>query len=94
ANFGSIVKSDDQSKFEPLVGSPGDGQSVHCAIIDEMHQHSSDDQYSCMKTGSIGRRQSLIAVITTAGVNTGGPCYLLRTQVINILNKVEGFENE
>jgi phage terminase large subunit-like protein len=92
--FGSIVKNDDLSTFQPLVGDPGDGQSVHCYLCDEYHEHRTDNQYSTMKTGTVGRRQSIIAVITTAGTNIAGPCYMLRTQVVNILNKVDGFEND
>lgn len=93
-DFGSIQKADDLSVFTPLVGDPGDGQNVHCYLCDEYHEHRTDNQYSTMKTGTVGRLQSLIAVITTAGVNIAGPCYLLRTQVVNVLKKVEGFENE
>ena len=93
-DFGSIVRLDDLSKFEPLVGDPGDGQSVHCYLCDEYHEHRTDAQYSTMKTGTVGRRQPLIFVITTSGTNTAGPCYLLRSQVVNVIKGMDGFKND
>lgn len=62
------------SKFEPLIGKPGEGASPHCAIHDEYHEHPTDEQLETMKTGMGSRRQPLQIVITTAGDNTTGPC--------------------
>ena len=39
------------SRFEPLIGNPGDGASPSCAIIDEFHEHDSAAQYDTMLTG-------------------------------------------
>ena len=55
------------SRFEPLIGDPGDGASPHCAIVDEYHEHDSPRLYDTMITGMGARRQPLIIVITTAG---------------------------
>ncbi|NIQ01577.1 MAG: terminase large subunit [Nitrospinaceae bacterium] len=62
------------SKFEPLIGKPGDGANPSCAIHDEFHEHKTNDQVDTMKTGMGSRRQGLQLVITTAGDNTTGPC--------------------
>lgn len=62
------------SKFEPLIGKPGDGPNPHCAIHDEFHEHKTDEQVDSMKTGMGSRRQPLQLVITTAGSDTTGPC--------------------
>ena len=32
------------------------------------------------------REQGIILVITTAGFNTGGPCYMLRNDVLQVLS--------
>ena len=40
-----------ESRFEPIVGRPGDGSSPHCAIHDEYHEHDTDDQVSSMEIG-------------------------------------------
>lgn len=62
------------SKFEPLIGKPGEGANPSCAIHDEYHEHETDDQVDTMKTGMGSRRQGLQLIITSAGDNTTGPC--------------------
>lgn len=63
------------SRFEPMIGKPGDGASPSCAIIDEFHEHDSSEQYDSMLTGMGARDQPLMWVITTAGDNLAGPCF-------------------
>ncbi len=82
----------DYSRFELLIGDPGDGASPHCAIIDEYHEHKTSTQYDTMVTGMGARAQPLLCVITTAGSNIAGPCHGKRDQVVKILNNV--FKNE
>lgn len=65
----------DGSKFEPLIGKPGDGSSPSCAIVDEYHEHPTSDLYETMNTGMGARKQPLMLVITTAGANLFSPCY-------------------
>lgn len=74
------------SKFEPVIGKPGDGASPSMAITDEFHEHLTDDQYDTMLTGMAAREQPISWVITTAGVDTAGPCYALRNEVVDVLN--------
>ena len=87
-----LTTSTDYSRFEPLIGNPGDGASPHCAIVDEYHEHKTPEQYDTMATGQGARSQPLLAVITTAGSNIAGPCHEKRSQVVKILEEV--FENE
>lgn len=75
----------DMSRFQPVIGKPGDGSSPSCALIDEFHEHDTDDLYSTMITGMGARTQPLALIITTAGVNLAGPCYAKRGDVIKIL---------
>ncbi|MDO9711979.1 terminase large subunit [Paracraurococcus lichenis] len=63
------------SRFEPLIGKPGDGSSPSCAIIDEFHEHDTPDLRDTMVTGMGAREQPLVWVITTAGDNLAGPCF-------------------
>ena len=63
------------SKFHPIIGKPGDGQSPSCAIIDEYHEHDTPDMVDTMETGMGSREQPLLLKITTAGVNLAGPCF-------------------
>lgn len=73
------------SKFEPLIGDPGDGASPSCSITDEYHEHRTSSQYDTMVTGMGARSQPLALVITTAGSNIGGPCYVQQVELQKVL---------
>jgi len=91
-NASTIVRTEDFSRFEPLIGNPGDGSSPSCALVDEYHEHKSPDLYDTMATGMGSRQQPLMFIITTAGSNIAGPCYEKRIEVQKILRGV--FEDE
>jgi len=76
----------DGSRFEPIIGKPGDGASPHCSIHDEFHEHDTPDQVDTMKTGMGAREQPLLLKITTAGNNLAGPCYDAYLDARKILN--------
>jgi len=71
---GPMYRLGDNSKFEALIGKPGDGASPHLAIVDEYHEHADPILYDTMKTGMGAREQPLILIISTAGDNLAGPC--------------------
>ncbi|KLU14901.1 MULTISPECIES: terminase large subunit [Xenorhabdus] len=85
-NASNLNRPADGARFEPLIGNPGDGQSPSCAIVDEYHEHDTDDLYTTMLTGMGARRQPLMWAITTAGYNIEGPCYDKRREVIEMLS--------
>lgn len=74
------------SRFEPLIGVPGDGAAPSFAIIDEYHEHSNSDQIDTMTTGMQKRRQPMLFIITTAGSDFGGPCREKRQDCVKILD--------
>lgn len=80
------------SKFEPVIGNPGDGASPSCAIVDEYHEHDTPALYDTMETGMGAREQPLMLVITTAGANIAGPCHEKHDEVCKVLDGVQ--ENE
>lgn len=84
-NASNMNRPMDGSRFEPLIGNPGDGASPSCAIVDEYHEHDTAVLYETMLTGMGARRQPLMFIITTSGANIEGPCYDLRSQVIAML---------
>lgn len=85
-NASNLNRPTDGSRFEPLIGSPGDGASPSCAIVDEYHEHKNDELYTTMLTGMGARKQPLMFIITTAGYNIEGPCYDKRREVIEKLS--------
>lgn len=52
-----------------------DGKRVHCALIDELHEHPSDVVVNKMRAGTKGRRQALIFMITNSGFDRETVCY-------------------
>ena len=84
-NAKTIVIADQGSKFEPIIGDPGDGSSPSIALIDEYHEHKTDSLYSTMRTGMGARKQPILFIITTAGSNIEGPCFEKRAEVVEML---------
>lgn len=84
----NMVRLEDGSKFEPVIGKPGDGASPHCSITDEYHEHQTSEQYDTMLTGMGAREQPLALIISTAGDNLAGPCYDDWLTVKKILERV------
>lgn len=84
-NPGPMYVLADMSKFETIIGKPGDGASPHAALVDEYHEHDTDHMIDAMQTGMGAREQPLLSIITTAGSNLGGPCFDKRRDIIRIL---------
>lgn len=84
-NAKTLARIDNGSRFEPVIGKPGDGASPSCGIADEFHEHQASDLVDTFTTGMGARDQPMMLYITTAGDDMGGPCYEKRADVINIL---------
>lgn len=84
----SLVRLEDGSRFEPLVGNPGDGASPSLAIVDEYHEHPDERFFDTMKTGMGAREQPLLFVISTAGSLIGGPCHQMQMHCQKVLDGV------
>jgi phage terminase large subunit-like protein len=76
---------EDGSILKAIIANPGDGDSPSCAVMDEYHEHRNAEQYNTMKTGMGARENPLALVISTAGSNQAGPCYLLQKDAEKIL---------
>lgn len=87
-NASNLSVLETNSKFEPVIGKPGDGASPSCAIVDEYHEHNTSELYDTMKTGMGARSQPLLLMITTAGANIGGPCYVHQVALQKVLEGV------
>lgn len=84
-NAKTLIIEDDYSRFEPIIGKPGDGASPSCSIIDEFHEHLTPELLDTMETGTGAREQPLVLVITTAGSLIEGPCYTMQQEAEKIL---------
>jgi len=81
----ALVKPEDNSRFWPVVGKPGDGPSPSCAIVDEYHEHQTTELLDTMVSGMAAREQPMLVVITTAGSNLGSPCRDKHLEVEKVL---------
>lgn len=84
-NASNLSVIEKNAKFEPVIGRPGDGASPSCAIVDEYHEHKTSELYDTMQTGMGARSQPLMLVITTAGSDISGPCYMHQGELQKIL---------
>lgn len=88
-NKSNLAVIDTNSRFEPVIGRPGDGASPSFWGVDEYHEHTTNDMYETGATGMGARSQPILLVTTTAGVNIGGPCYQHQVQLQKILEGLE-----
>ncbi len=87
-NARSLTIPGDGSKFEPVIGNPGDGSSPHLWIVDEYHEHKDSVQVDTAITGMGAREQPLLLLITTAGTDTSSPCYDKHREIQGILSGI------
>ncbi|MDH5524510.1 MAG: terminase large subunit [Desulfobulbaceae bacterium] len=79
------------SKMEPLGrDSLGlDGINPSAAIIDEFHEWKNTDVLDSIESATVSREQSLVFIITTAGLNKTFPCFEFRDFCIDILKGIK-----
>jgi hypothetical protein len=82
------------SRFEPLIGNPGDGASPSLSIVDEYHEHDTDALVDTMETGralassrscSSSRRPAIISRdLVTPPCRTRRRCSTASTRTMNL----------
>ena len=68
-------------------GSTLDSLNTHLAVVDELHAHKTRAVYDVVETSLGKRRSSLLWCITTAGFDTSGICYEVRTMSTRVLER-------
>ena len=86
ANAKNLSILETGSRFEPVIGKPGDGASPSFGVADEFHEHPDSDQVDTFTTGMGARENPIMMHITTAGSDMGGPCYAKRDEIKKILD--------
>jgi len=96
--YGAIQHSKSGSKFSRLSQDDkkkGSGGNPQCFIIDEYHEHETDEYYELGTSGMKTRVQPILIIITTAGKNLNYPCYKDEyTYVSKILDPDNPVEND
>jgi phage terminase large subunit-like protein len=96
--YGVIEHPKSDSKFYRLSkddAKSGDGTNPQCFIIDEYHQHPTDEYYDLGSSGMKTRKQPILPIITTAGDDINCPCYKSEyAYVSKILDPNNPIEND
>lgn len=69
-----IVSSDKQKS----------GPRPHCAVLDEIHEHRDNTVVELIRSGTKGRRQALICLITNSGSQKNSVAGEYHTQAVNV----------
>lgn len=71
-----------------------DGFRPYLGIVDEYHAHKDNQMYKLLKGGTRYLKQSLISIITTAGLNLNAPCYELYQYCRRVLRGIDTNERQ
>jgi phage terminase large subunit-like protein len=73
----NIVNRASRGYFKPISSEKRglDGKRVHCALVDELHEHPNSTVVDKMRAGTKGRRNGLIFEITNSGFDRTSVCY-------------------
>ncbi|WP_431798888.1 terminase large subunit [Halobacillus andaensis] len=96
-SYGKITHIRSNSIIQPLskeARKTGDGKNPSVAIIDEFHQHQTDEIYETMKTGMVARTQPMMVIITTAGLDLASPCYTEYQYVSKVIDPENAVIND
>jgi phage terminase large subunit-like protein len=96
-SYGIIEHEKSGSKFARLSKDDrksGSGGNPQCGILDEYHEHETAEYYDLMTSGMKTRKQPILIIITTAGVDINSPCYEEYEYVSKILDPNNPLEND
>jgi phage terminase large subunit-like protein len=65
-----------------------DSYKNSCSVIDEFHSYENDRVVTAFRYGGRARKNNLVLVITSAGLNISGPCYTENEKARKMLNGV------
>lgn len=94
ANALYVPSTNSTFQAKSAEGSTLDGLNTHLAVVDELHAHKTRAVYDVVETSLGKRRSSLLWCITTAGFDTSGICYEVRTMCTKVLEKTTDDETQ
>lgn len=83
-------QTDWSSRMRPIGqdSKTEDGLNPSVAVVDEYHAHPTSETLDVLESGMMSRLQPLTLILTTAGSNFDGPCYMVeRPLAVDILEK-------
>ena len=93
----NIAYLDKGGFFRPIAsehkGRGKSGPRVHCALLDEVHEHPTAAMVEFTRAGTKGRKQALIVMITNSGHDKTTVCYQYHEFARKTLEHLESAEN-
>lgn len=85
----ALVVEDTAGTFKPLSSDEDslEGLNIHFVAIDELHAHKKRAVYDVCESAMGKRDQPMMWIITTAGSDTSGVCYEMRSYLVKILQQ-------
>lgn len=74
-----------RQRIVAISAAPKDGKLSHCFLLDEYHQHVSNELRDSILSGNVSDPESLTMMITTAGMNLQGVCKQEHDKCVQIL---------
>ena len=76
AHSSSIFVRGTAARFNPLSDDDKQtsGHNTHCGILDELHEHPTDEMWNLVRTSMGSRRQPVLLMTTTAGDDENSIC--------------------
>ncbi|MDR2392619.1 MAG: terminase large subunit [Treponema sp.] len=65
-----------------------DSYKNSCSVVDEFHTYEHDRVITAFRYGGRSRKNSLVLIITSAGLTIAGPCYAENEKARNVLNGI------
>jgi phage terminase large subunit-like protein len=65
-----------------------DSYKNSCSVIDEFHSYDNDKTVTSFRYGARARKNNLVLIITSAGLNLSGPCYAENEKARKLLNGI------
>ncbi|MDR0571453.1 MAG: terminase large subunit [Rickettsiales bacterium] len=87
----SRIRKESTNSFIQFFSSESRGTDSFknsCSVIDEFWSYDDDKVVTAFRYGSRARKNTLVLIITSAGLDISGPCYLENEKVRKILNGV------
>ena len=87
AHSNSIFVRGTAARFNPLSDDDKQtsGHNTHCGILDELHEHPTDEMWNLVRTSMGSRRQPILLMTTTAGDDENSICGQQRDYAERIL---------
>jgi phage terminase large subunit-like protein len=87
----SRIRKESANSFIQFFSSESRGTDSFknsCSVIDEFWNYDNDEVVTSFRFGSRARKNTLVLIITSAGLNISGPCYNENEKTKKLLNNV------